>query len=132
MMVNKGQGEIAEVRHADRRDYAVDVDDVDAMLGGIGGRGAKIAQSQTRRDQRGGQKCLSLSRDKSGWNMQRCAFCKMQRRLQTRKRSEMELNRRGRLQAGGGKSTFEVGLRLKLIYYSFIQIFEVGLSLQVD
>ena len=44
----------------------------------------------------------------------------------------MELNRRGRRQAGGGKSTFEVGLRLKLIYFSFIKTFEVGLSLEVD
>ena len=75
-MVNKGQGEIAEVRHADRRDYAVDVDDVDAMLGGIGGAGgAKIAQSQTRRDQRGGQKCLSLSRQK--W-MEHAKVCVLQ------------------------------------------------------
>ena len=35
-------GEIAQVRHADRRDHAVGVDDVGAMLGGMGG-GAKIA-----------------------------------------------------------------------------------------
>ena len=57
---------------------------------------------------------LSLSPDKSGWNMQRCGFCKMQRRLQTRKRSEMELNRRGRHQADSGKSTFEVRLSLEV------------------
>ena len=121
-MVNKGQGEIAEVRHADRRDYAVDVDDVDAMLGGIGGAGGgkNSSESDTQGPARWAKVPLSLSPDKSGWNMQRCAFCKMQRRLQTRKRSEMEFNRRGRLQAGGGKSTFEVGLRLKLIYYLFI------------
>ena len=72
-------GKIAEVRHADRRDHAVGVDDVDAMLGRIGGerRGAKIAQSQTRRDQRGGQKCLSLSLSRQKW-MEHAKVCVLQ------------------------------------------------------
>ena len=72
------------------------------------GGGKNSLESDTQGPARWAKVPLSLSPDKSGWNMQRCAFCKMQRRLQTRKRSEMELNRRGRLQIGGGKSTFEV------------------------
>ena len=89
-MGSYGRGEIAQVRHADRRDHAVDVDDVDAMLGGMGGggrRGAKIAQSQTRRDQRGGQKCLSLSRQK--W-MEHAKVCVLQKCKDVCKRENVQ------------------------------------------
>ena len=79
-----------------------------------GGGGKNSSESDTQGPARWAKVPLSLSPDKSGWNMQRCAFCKMQRRLQTRKRSEMELNRRGTLQGGGGKSTFEVRLSLQV------------------
>ena len=101
------------------------------MLGRIGGRGKNSSESDTQGPARWAKVPLSLQTKVDG-TCKGVGFAKMQRRLRTRKRSEMELNRRGRRQAGGGKSTFEVGLRLKLIYYSFIQIFEVGLSLQVD
>ena len=40
-------GEIAQVRHADRRDHAVDVDDADAMLGGIEGVGGGKNSSES-------------------------------------------------------------------------------------
>ena len=74
-MVNKGQGEIAEVRHADRRDYAVDVDDVDAMLGRIGGRGKNSSESDTQGPARWAKVPLSLSRQK--W-MEHAKVCVLQ------------------------------------------------------
>ena len=78
-----------------------------------GGGGKNSSESDTQGPARWAKVPLSLQTKVDG-TCKGVGFAKMQRRLQTRKRSEMELNRRGRLQAGGGKSTFEVGLSLEV------------------
>ena len=82
---------------------------------GRNGGGKNSSESDTQGPARWAKVPLSLQTKVDG-TCKGVGFAKIQRRLQTRKRSEMELNRRGRLQAGGGKSTFEIEVDLLFIY----------------